>query len=168
MTFNPDVFSKPMDPMATVYETCPEGEFQMMLDSDPKQVQVTTDERGVYVGIKQHKGVSQRTGDAYDFTDWTLNCIVMDEGVKKRLGREQVFVRLRLRLDFDEAGDLAKGPNQNVGLGQLRDVLGQNKPGWAKEMLLGAGPFIGKVVQTSDQTDPLKKYADVKRVTKIS
>ena len=168
MAFDPNAFSQPVDPLTTVYEVCPEGEFQMMIDSDPKQIQVTTDDTSTQFGIRRHVGTSQRTGEPYDFTDWTLACVVMDEKVKARLGRDKVIVRMRLNLDLDENGKIATGPNKNVGLGQLRDALGQNKPGWMATSLLGAGTFIGKVSHTADKTNPSKKYADVTRVAKIS
>lgn len=156
--------SSATDPLATQFEVCPEGEWQMMIDTDPKQLAETTDEDKVYVGIKHHAGVSEKSGKPYDFYDWTLNCVVIDPRVKQKLGRENVNVRMRLGLDL-ENGRLATGPNKNVNLGRLRDALGQNVGGWTPQQLLGAGPFIGKVTHTTVKDNV---YADVTRAAKIT
>ena len=95
-----------------------------------------------------------------------INCILVDEGVKAKLARDKVTVRMRVGLDIDEAGGgLATAEGKNVQLGRLRSALNQNNAGWKPNDLLGAGPFIGKVVHTTTANGT---YADIQRVTKIS
>ena len=94
--------SSAVDPLSTQFEVVPEGEWQMMIDSDPKQLADTTDDDKSPVGIKHHKGTSKKTDKEYDFFDWTLMCIVTDQRVKERLKRESVKVRMRLSLDLGE------------------------------------------------------------------
>ncbi len=156
--FNLEQFmNSAVDPNATSFEVCPEGEFKMMIDSDPKQLDP-----------KEMQGISAKTGNPYHFWQWELNCIVLDEAVKKKLGRERVTVRARVNLDLSDAGMLETGPNKNVTLGQLRDALGQNKPGWKPSDILGAGPFIGRVKHTANKDNPEIKYADVSRFGKVT
>lgn len=132
--FDPKQFaSSTAQPMSTQVEVCPEGEFPFTIDSENK-----LEPRNV-------KGVSAN-GNAYDFWSLDLTCICQDDSVKQQLGRNKVTARLSLNLDLDENGGLDVGKGKNVSLGQLRDALGQNQPGWNPGMLLGAGPFIGKVV----------------------
>lgn len=144
--------SQPAEPLSTKYEVTPEGDFKMMIDTEYK-----------VNNIKFNKD-----GEDREFQQLELNCVVLDEAIKAKLGRDKVTVRMRIPLDFDEGGKLSTGPNKNVRLGQLRDVLGQNNPGWVPTQLLGAGPFMGKVTHSSDKKDPSIKYADVTRVAKIS
>lgn len=150
-----DFLNSATDPLATAFEVCPEGEFAMLIDSDPKQL------------VPEEKsGTSIKTGKDYHFWTMSLNCIVQDEAVKAKVGRDKVTVRMQINLDIDEAtGRLATGPNKNVFLGQLRDALGQNTPGWKPTQLLGAGPFMGKVTHTSGDRGT---FANVTRVAKIS
>jgi hypothetical protein len=154
MSFNLDEFmNAAVDaPMATSYPVHPEGEFPFMLDADPKMLEV-----------KHMSGVSAKTGNPYDFHQMELVALAQDDGVKAKMGRDKVAVRLRLNLDFDGNGRLAVGEGKNVILGQLRDALGQNVPGWTPKQLLGAGPFIGRVKHSSfnDRT-----YADIVAVAK--
>ena len=157
MSFDPEKFmNAAVDPNATVFEVCPEGEYPMMIDTDPKQLIP-----------EELSGVSSKSGQPYHFWQMNLNCIVNSDAVKAKLGREKVTVRLRLNLDFDAVGNLETGPNKNVSLGQLRDALSQNQPGWTPARLLGAGPFIGKVKNTTDPKDPNRKYADVVKTGKV-
>lgn len=156
MSFDPAAFmNTPSDPLPTQYEVVPEGEFKMLLDSDPKMLEV-----------RKVEGVSQKTGNPYLFYQLELNCIILDDAVKAKLGREKVTSRMRINLDFDDQGRLQTGPNKNVALGQLREALGQNKPGWTPQALLGAGPFIGRVKHTSGKDGAT--YADVVRAGKIT
>lgn len=154
MTFNLDQFmNDAVDaPMATSYPVHPAGEFPFMLDADPKMLEV-----------KHLSGVSNKTGNPYDFHQMELVAIAQDDGVKQKMGRDKVTVRIRVNLDFDTNGRLAVGEGKNVMLGQLREALDQNKPGWTPKQLLGAGPFIGLVKhsQSGDRT-----YADITTVTK--
>ena len=153
--FNPEDFmNSAADPLATQFETCPEGEFPFIIDSDPAQLIP-----------KELSGTSKKTGNAYHFWQLELNCICQSDEVRQKVGRDKVVVRLRLNLDLDDNGRLEVGPNKNVGLGQLRDALGQNTPGWTPKNLLGAGPFIGKVTQT--KTDKGGVFADISRVGKV-
>lgn len=147
----------PADPLPTQYEVIPEGEYQMLLDSDPKMLEV-----------RKVEGVSSKSGEPYLFYQLELSCLVLDEGVKKKLGRDKVNARMRINLDFDDQGKLTNGPNKNVALGQLREALGQNKPGWTPQALLGAGPFIGRVKHIASKTNPEQKFAEVIRAGKIS
>lgn len=158
MAFDPQQFmNTPSDPLPTAYEVIPEGEYKMLLDSDPKMLEV-----------KKVEGVSSKTGEPYLFYQIELSCLVLDEKVKAKLGREKVTARMRINLDFDDAGKLTTGPNKNVALGQLRDALGQNKPGWTPQQLLGAGPFIGRVKHQASKTNPEMKFAEVVRAGKIT
>jgi hypothetical protein len=161
MAFDPNAFlSTPSDPSPTTYEVTPEGEYQMMLDSDPKTLEV-----------KKIEGVSQRTGEPYLFYQLELNCILIGqaaEAAKVKLGRKELSARLRINLDFDDSGRLSSQPNRNVALGQLRDAVGQNKPGWTPQQLLGAGPFMGRIRHQASRTNPEQKFAEVAKVARIA
>lgn len=155
MAFDAEKFmNSTVDPMATQFTVCPEGEFPFIIDSDPKQL------------IPKHlEGISQKNNQPYSFDQLEFSCLCQDQNVLASLKRDKVVVRLRVNLDLTAAGDLEVGQDKNVGLGRLRAALDQNKPGWNPRMLLGAGPFIGKVEhsQVKDAT-----YADIVRVAKIS
>lgn len=146
--------SQPTEPLPTKYEVVPEGDFKMMIDTDFK--------------VNAIKFNDKNTGEEREFHQLELNAVVLDEAIKAKLGRDKVTVRMRIPLDLDDGGKIATGPNKNVRLGQLRDVLNQNTPGWTPQQLLGAGPFMGKITHTSDKKDSTIKYADVARVSKIS
>src|SRR5215467_8633286 len=125
MTFDVNSFvSSAVDPLSTQFEVVPEGEWQMMIDTDPKQLADTTSEDKVPVGIKHHAGVGKDSGKPYDFHDWTLMCVVTDQRVKEKLGRESIKVRMRIGLDLD-GNKLSTEKNKNVALGRLREALGQ-------------------------------------------
>jgi hypothetical protein len=139
-------------PMATSYPTHPEGEFPFMFDADPKMLEV-----------RNIKGVSAN-GNAYDFHQWELVALAQDPKVKADMGRDKVTIRCRVNLDFDENGRFATGTGKNVMLGQIREALGQNVPGWTAKQLLGAGPFIGRVKHTEGKDG--RTYADIVAVAK--
>lgn len=96
--------------------------------------------------------------------------LIQDDALKAKLGREQVTHKETYWLDFNENGTLATGPDQNVRLGQLRNVLGQNAAGvpWAPAMLRNAGPLKIVIKTTTDKNDPDKKYTNISKYAKIS
>jgi len=154
MSFDPNAFMQAAsDPMPTQMSVCPEGEYPFMIDSDAKSV-----------AVKNIKGVGKESGKPYDFYQMEIICLLADEAVKAKLNRGKVTVHYRVNLDISD-GKLEQGDGRNVGLGRLREALGQNTPGWKPADLLGAGPFIGKVEHTTvkDAT-----YADIVRVAKIT
>lgn len=154
--FNPEDFlNATVDPLATQFEVCPDGEYPFVIDSDP-------------AGLKPRevKWNDKQTGEPRSFFQLELPCVCLDEAVKAKLGREKVVVRLRINLDLDSSGRLETGPNKNVGLGRLRDALRQNVPGWTPAQLLGAGPFIGKVEGTEGKDG--RRYADIVRVAPLT
>lgn len=158
MTFDPNAFmNSAVEPMATTFELPPEGDCRFIIDSDPKQLTP-----------REVKWNDKDTGEPRSFHQLELNCIAQDDRVKQAVGRDQVKVRMRINLDLNAAGGLDTGKNKNVALGALRDALGQNTPGWTPQKLLGAGPFMGKITHTADRKDPMKKYAEVTRATRIS
>jgi hypothetical protein len=94
---------------------------------------------------------------------------ILDDEVKAQLNLPKATVRQTVWLDFDETGKLARGINQNIQLGQIRDAVGQNTPGaWAPRLLKGAGPARLKVSERPDEKNPTIKYNDVDRVARLS
>lgn len=64
--------------------------------------------------------------------------IIDDQGVRDLIGLDEPTCRQTIWLDVNEQNGLEFGKNKNVGLGKLREALGQNdgKP-WAPTMLIG-------------------------------
>lgn len=153
MPFDPTTFmSQNFDtPMATKLEICPAGDFRFIVDDfDVEKVFRTID------------------GKNGPFTVWEIPCVLQDEAVKAKLGRDKVIVRYKGYLDFNDDGTLAFGPNKNVKIGQLREALGQNAGSWNFGMLRGAGPFMGRVVHVPNDKDKDNPYVEISRVVKIS
>lgn len=154
MVFDPNQFmNQPADPMATTFENIREGEYKMMLDSD--------------IEFTEIKWNDKNTGEPRSVPMMRLNCIILDDAEKARLGRDKLTVRCDITLDLKSDGSLDFGTNKNVRLGQLRDALGQNVPGWTPNSLRGAGPLIGKVTHRADKNKPDVKYAEVSKFAKI-
>ena len=65
-----------------------------------------------------------------------------DGELKEKLNLDQVRVQQDIWLDITDNGSLAFGPNQNVGLGRLREAVGLNKKGkvFSFANLEGQGP----------------------------
>lgn len=159
MSFDPNQFmNQPSAPMATTFENVMEGEYVFMLDTE--------------IEFSEIKWQDRSTGADRSAPVARVNLILQDAGKgaaeKARLQRDKVTVRCDLTLDLDNNGQLDTGPNKNIVLGQLREALGQNTPGWTFNQLKGAGPVIGKVSHRADKNDPQKKYAEVKKFAKVS
>ena len=142
-TFNPDTFlnTETAEANATAYTPVPEGEFPASIKAIKPRV--LTDGRAVL-----------------DVT-W----IVDDETARQETGMAEPSVRQTLWLDTTESGGLDFGKGKNVGLGRLREALGQNAPGkpWAPGMLVGGVAKV-KVSHSIDKRDNVSINADVRAV----
>lgn len=160
MSFDPSSFmNQTVDSeMSTQVEQCPEGEF-------PAMIEPIDAEKDFASGEIQN---GDRAGETW--VRFTPRYVIQDGAIQAQLGREKVVVRDDgMWLDFDSSGQLDASKGKNVRLGQLRDALGQNKPGpWSFQSLSGAGPVMVKVTHVADNRDKAVKYARVTRVAKIS
>lgn len=142
-TFNPDTFlnTETDAANATAYTPVPEGEFTASIKAIKPRV--LTDGRAVL-----------------DVT-WTVD----DEAARQETGMAEPSVRQTVWLDTTESGGLDFGKGKNVGLGRLRDAVGQNAAGkpWAPGMLVGQVAKV-KVSHSIDKRDGVTINADVKAV----
>lgn len=143
-TFDPDSFmnSSTTDANDTRYTPVPEDDYPAAIDK-------------VEAGTAGGKPVLNVT--------WKIT----DDRIKAALGMESASVRQTIWLDITEQGGLDGGKGKNVGLGKLRDALGQNTPGkpWSPGMLMGQVAQI-KVAHRSGK-EPGEVFADVKAVTAL-
>lgn len=141
--FNPDLFlnTETDSASATTYTPVPEGEFNASIKTIKPRV--LTDGRAVL-----------------DIT-WTVN----DETARQETGMAEPSVRQTIWLDTTESGGLDFGKGKNVGLGRLREAVGQNQAGkpWAPGMLVGQVATV-KVSHSIDKRDGVTINADVKAV----
>lgn len=158
-TFDPSTFmNQTVDaPMDTVFQQCPEGEYRAMIDDFDGNA------------FDSFQGKEGTKSEGKTFVTFKPPFVIQDAAVQAELERDKVVVyHSGIFLDFDEAGRLDFGKGKNVGLGQLRDAVGQNAEGpWTFDALKGAGPVMVKVVHEADKNDAEKKYARVKKVTRI-
>ena len=141
----------PAGPLSTSVKACPEGEFRAVIDDGDK-----------WIAFREFD--SKKTNQTYQTVEISFR--ILDENVQKQLTREKVFVPWKSFLDMTDSGGLDSSEGKNVSLGRLMDVAGVNGQGIGA--LRGKGPFIVKVGQRSDEKDPTIKYAEIKRVSKIS
>lgn len=157
-SFNADVFMNTTidEPMATSLASVPDGEYVAMTgDFDSSAF----------------KTIKYKDKDGNDVTRQVLEVpfLIDDAALKAQLGREQVSHRETYWLDFTADGRLDTGPNKNVGLGRLRDVLGQNGNGpWSPSMLRNMGPLRIKIVTRQDKKNPDKSYTNITKYAPIS
>jgi len=129
-TFDPEAFESIVIDQANEVKMTPvpEGDYTAMIDK--VRIKSVTVKKGA------------REGQEIPILE-VLHHIQDEDGkLKKLLNLDKVVVRQDIWLDV-ENGALAFGPNQNVGLGRIREATGLNKPGKAFtfKMLEGQGPI---------------------------
>lgn len=94
-----------------------------------------------------------------------------DEGgqLKEHLGREPE-VRYSIMMDVTKDGTIDMGKGRNVGLGRLREAVGQNGTGrpWSFGMLGGQVVKVKVKHRIDNNVTPARTYAEVADVTKAS
>lgn len=105
-----------------------------------------------------------RSGTSQNGNDWTALDVfwtITEPSVIAELEMDEPKVRQSVFLDFDESGTLAMGKNKNIGLGRLREAVGQNGPGaWSMGQLEGASA----IVRVEHREYEGKTFAEVKGV----
>lgn len=147
--------------------------FEAMVIEEANETKTTPVPEGDYPGLIQSAKVSmiaikngERAGTEVPILNILWDLTDEDGKLKEELNRDKIMVRQDIWLDVNEHGGLAFGPNQNVGLGRLREAVGMNKPGkpFSFQMLEGAGPCLVHVkLQLREDTGD---YSN--RVPKIS
>lgn len=147
--FNPEAFMNATfnEAASTAYTPVPEGEFRGIITKVEARV----------VGNENPKPV---LGITYK---------VDDENVRQETGMAEPTVRQTIWLDVTESGGLDFGKGKNVGLGRLREAVGQNAPGkpWMPGMLEGQVCMI-KVKHSIDKRDNVTINAEVKAVAPLA
>lgn len=100
---------------------------------------------------------------------------VDDDKAREATGLKEPTVRQKIFLDLTPKGELASGKNMNLGLGKLREAVGQNKAGkkWVPSMLIGATALIhvgSRTVNEDKDGNPYpepKVYVEVSGVAKL-
>lgn len=144
--FNPEAFmnSTTSEANSTQYTQVPEGEYNASIDAvTPRTTQ---------------------TGKALLSVKWKVD----DEGARNATGMAEPSVFQTVWLDIKDDGTLDGGSGKNVGLGKLREALGQNQAGkpWAPGMLIGGVAKI-RVKHSIDKRDNVTINAEVSAVTKL-
>lgn len=151
-TFNPEQFmsTTTTDKMDTNTIPVPDGTHRAQVDS-----------------------INYRTLEAKDTnperTIMEINWAVTSDDVKKKTGLDKPIAKQSIWLDLNGQGQLLTGAGKNIGLGALREALGQNKPGklWAPSYLNNAVATI-LVKGEKDKQNPDVVYARVTRVSKAT
>lgn len=100
----------------------------------------------------------------YQFLDVKLE-IKLSPAAQAELGRETAIRNYSVSLDLTPQGNLDYGKGKNVGLGRLREAVGQNVPGqpWSPMMLKGQ---VIKVL-IKHEPDPRDNQNTLDKIDKI-
>lgn len=146
--FNPDQFMQTSikGSMSTEIIPIPEGEF---------------------TGIIQ-KVDARLTGKQNDRAVLDIHYLVDDEEVRKVTGMEKPSIRQTVWLDIDDSGALDLSEGKNVGLGRLREAVGQNTDAeWAPPMLIDQVVKIQVKHSMGEGDNAGKVYANVSGVAQL-
>lgn len=135
-------------PLSTKIEACPEGEFKLVVDDSDKAFKIHE--------VKTRDGLRQILNVSFK---------VLDDDIRTKLGRENIFVPMKIWLDLDAAGNLDMSRGKNIGLGRLMEAFGLNDGTTPPAALKGRGPIIGKIKHTTN--DKGDTFAEVERIAKI-
>lgn len=142
--FDPDLIlnQQTTDATDTNFVPVPEGEFRAAIDE-----------------------IKPRT--AGDKPVLEVKWIIDDDTVRAETGMDKPSVRQTLWLDLTTQGGLDMGKGKNVGLGKLREALGQNRPGqaWMPGMLVGGVALVSIKHRAGKEAGEI--FADVKGVTAL-
>lgn len=91
--------------------------------------------------------------------------LVEDQGVKDHLGRDTVSCKQGIMLDLTPQGGLDMSPGKNVGLGRLREAVGQNDA--SKPFSFQNLPGLMAKINVQHRVNGEDVFAEVKGVAKM-
>lgn len=100
----------------------------------------------------------------YQFLDVKLE-IKLDQAAQAELGRETAIRNHSVSLDLTPQGNLDYGKGKNIGLGRLREAVGQNIPGQAWSPMMLKGQVIKVAIK--HEPDPRDSNNTLDRIDKI-
>jgi len=104
-------------------------------------------------------------GDGGDVYVMKVFWEIDDDSVEDVTGRDKNTVKQDLFLDLTDSGEIDTASGKNIGLGRLREAVGQNgKDAWSPSQLTGM-PAIVNVTHRIYEDQP---YAEVKSVREVS
>lgn len=94
-------------------------------------------------GKPEVRSFTYKSGDKEGETGYrmVIRWEIQDEEAKRQVDRDKLSVTQSILLDLTEDGNgLDFGKGKNIGLGQIRDAIGQNTPGqpWSPAMIEGS------------------------------
>lgn len=104
------------------------------------------------------------TSKFYQFLDIKLE-IKLSQEAQAELGRETATRNYSVSLDLTEQGNLDYGKGKNIGLGRLREAVGQNVPGQAWSPMMLKGQVIR--VSIKHEPDPRDSNNTLDKIDKI-
>lgn len=144
--FNPDAFlhTQFSEELSTKREVLPEGEYVGVID-------------------KIEAGATPK-GTPYLEVLWAIEHPELEDTI----GRGKSVARQTVWLDLNDNGDLDSGKGRNIGLGRLREAVGQNTSGepWAPSQLEGQAANV-RVKHRADKNDPTLLFEEVKSVSAL-
>lgn len=91
--------------------------------------------------------------------------LIEDADVKAFLGRDTVSCKQGIMLDISSTGGLDMAPGKNVGLGRLREAVGQNDA--SKPFSFQNLPGMSAKVGVEHRVNGEDVFAEVKKVAKL-
>ena len=119
---------------------------------------------GEYQAIVKKVGTRSGEGEKGAWAMLDVTWAIDDAGVTEETGMDNPSVRQSIFLDITESGGLDMGKGKNIGLGRLREALGQNTgAAWSPTMLEGNVA----TVSVDHRLYEGRTFADVKNVSAI-
>lgn len=133
--------------MSTEYINVPENEYDAYIGKVTPRQFPRKDQSGVVTVL-----------DVF----WEIN----DPSLEEVTGRDKNTVKQTLFLDMKDDGSMDLSSGKNIGLGKLREALGQNDSGrpWSPAMLNGAAAIIRVTHRAYDKDGEQKFAAEVSAV----
>lgn len=148
--FNPEQFLSTVysDTTSTVSIPVPEGEYPGLISK--LDVKPVTTQNGEQLILEVHFDLGDPTGE-----------------IQAATGRDKNSAKYSCWLDMN-GGNIDMSPGKNVGLGRLREAIGQNEEGkpWHPKMMLGQSALC-RITHRVDKEDASKVYHEVKSVAAL-